>query len=68
MQVGDLVELSAYGKKLNMFSYLRDKIGLLTKVNPSRDDYVVSFIGVDSSQLDSSQHHMSRKDIKKVYR
>ena len=63
MQVGDLVELSAYGKKLNMFRYLRDKIGLLTKVNPSRDDYIVSFIGVDSSQ-----HHMSRKDIKKVYR
>ena len=63
MQVGDLVELYAYGKKLNMFRYLRDKIGLLTKVNPSRDDYVVSFIGVASRQ-----HHMSRKDIKKVYR
>ena len=57
MKVGDLVELSAYGKRLKMFMYLHHKVGLVHE--SAYDHYVVQW-----HNTGSVQHR--RKDLKKV--
>ena len=59
MKVGDLVELSAYGKKLKMFGYLHCRVGLVFEAARGSDNYVVQW-----HEIGSVQHR--RKDLKKV--
>lgn len=55
MKVGDLVELSAYGKKLKCFKAFTGEIGILLTPNL-----------VMWSNLDSRVSLVNRKDIKKI--
>ena len=57
MKVGDLVELSAYGKKLKMFMYLHHKVGLVHE--SAYDHYVVRW-------HNTGEVLHRRKDLKKV--
>lgn len=59
MKPGDLVTLSAYGRKLKMFINLRDKVGLVVRVD-QRGDCGVRWHGI------AKERHMERKDLKKV--
>ena len=73
MKPGELVELSAYAKKLKMFRAYRDRIGLLVEIQNENicGDYLVKWHGM--SQLAGfdglgfgETQLMQRKDIKKV--
>ena len=73
MKPGELVELSAYAKKLNMFRVYRDRIGLLVNIKNENigGDYLVKWHGM-SLRLPRPGYGfgdtqlMQRKDIKKV--
>jgi hypothetical protein len=74
MKPGELVELSAYAKKLKMFRTYRDRIGLLVDIQNEHicGDYLVKWHGM-SRLADFSEglgfgetQLMQRKDIKKV--
>jgi hypothetical protein len=64
MKPGDLITLSAYGQKLKMFTYLRNKVGLIISVMKDgswkEKTYQVRWQGL------SADKYMERRDIKKA--
>ena len=61
MKIGDLVQLSSYGKSLKCFDYLRDDIGLVMNINSTGDIYRVTW-----SKRPGCSNIMYRRDIKYV--
>jgi len=72
MKPGELVELSAYAKKLKMFEAYRGRVGLVVDVSNMQigGDYLVQWHGRSASGIPvigfASVQLMQRKDIKKV--
>ena len=60
MKPGDLVTLSAYGRKLKMFINLHDKVGLVVRADRAGAIHIVRWHGI------AKEYHMERKDLKKV--
>jgi hypothetical protein len=61
MQVGDLVELSAYGRKRCHSKSLWDKMGLVIEYKPSGFYWKVQWF-----ETKGRPYYISRKDIKHV--
>ena len=61
MKIGDLVQLSSYGKSLKCFDYLMGDIGLVTDINSSKTIFRVTW-----SKRPGCSNNMYRRDIKYV--
>ena len=59
LKESDLVELSAYGKKIKMIQRLRDDVGLILKVDHNNQTMYVKW-------SKSGFKWVNRRDIKKV--
>ena len=65
MKVGDLVELSAYGRKLTCNFFARDAVGLVTHVDSTRSTpmHVATAITVRWTGQDQPMYQI-RRDLK----
>ena len=68
MKVGDLVELSAYGKKLKMFKKQRGLVGVVVDISgaPIFSHVHVQWCGAinTSNRGGVSSHRLTRKDLR----
>jgi len=69
MKVGDLVRLSAYGKKLKRTGWIsHDDVGIITRIN-TWDEHQVRWVKSDWNLVRSRwvyERFVSRKDLKFV--